>query len=94
MPTTVERAVPALNLVDLVDFKWLMAGEGHHIDVGRLQNDVPYARGCLALAGGSTSAVMRRVASQLGRALRLGLPGAAATAPPVPGSGLQATPGP
>jgi len=72
MTTTIEHAVPVLNVVDLVDFKWLMAGEGHHIDVARLQTDVAYARGCLALAGGSTSAVMRRVAVQLGQALRLG----------------------
>ena len=67
----VERAVPALNLVDLVDFKWLMAGEGHHIDLARLQCDGAYARGCLAVAGGSSSPVMRHVASRLGRALQL-----------------------
>lgn len=64
----------APNLLDFVDFKWLMAGEGHRIDLGRLQADTAYARGCLALAQGSTSATLRGSALRLGRALGLPAP--------------------
>jgi hypothetical protein len=57
------------ELVEFVDFKWLMAGEGHRIDLDRLQSEPAYIRGCLALAGGSTSATLRRAADRLARAL-------------------------
>ncbi len=53
------------DLIEFVDFKWLMAGEGHRIDVDRLQTDTTYARACLALAQGSTSATLRRSAERL-----------------------------
>lgn len=41
------------SLIDLVDFKWLMAAEGHSVHLERLQSDDTYARACLqrALAG-------------------------------------------
>ena len=38
----------ALTLVDIIQFKWLMSREGHHVHVERLQNDPAYARQCLA----------------------------------------------
>jgi hypothetical protein len=57
------------ELVEFVDFKWLMAGEGHPIDLDRLQSEPAYTRGCLALAGGSTSVTLRRAAERLARAL-------------------------
>jgi len=59
----------APELVEFVDFKWLMAGEGHPIDLDRLQAEPAYTRGCLALAGGSTSATLRRAADRLAHAL-------------------------
>jgi hypothetical protein len=73
MPATVV-AVPLspaapLALVDLVDFKWLMHGEGHGVDLARLQTDRAYARGCLAVAGGSTIAALRQAARRLGAKL-------------------------
>jgi hypothetical protein len=37
----------ALDLVDIIDFKWLMAREGHHVHVERLQNDPLYATECI-----------------------------------------------
>ena len=57
------------ELIEFVDFKWLMAGEGHRIDLDRLRTEPAYTRGCLALAGGSTSATLRRAGSRLARAL-------------------------
>ena len=58
-----QAAAP--ELLDLVDFKWLMAGEGHRIDLDRLRGDSPYIRGCLALAAGSRSATVRLAAQRL-----------------------------
>ena len=57
------------DLLDLVDFKWLMAGEGHRIDLDRLRGDSPYIRGCLALAASSRSATLRQAAQRLARGL-------------------------
>ena len=64
----------APELLDLVDFKWLMAGEGHRIDLDRLRGDSPYIRGCLALAAGSGSATLRQAAQRLSRGLLAGGP--------------------
>jgi hypothetical protein len=65
---------PRSTLLQFVDFKWLMAGEGHHIDVHRLQHDRAYARGCLALAQASTCTTLRDAADQLGAVLRVLMP--------------------
>ena len=78
MPYTsaVHHAMPTAagaELLDFVDFKWLLAGEGHWIDLDRLRDDRAYAFGCLALARASASATLRsagtRLARLLGRAL-------------------------
>ncbi len=53
------------GLLAFVDFKWLMAGEGHRIDLDRLQQEPVYARACLALAAGSSSATLRHAARRL-----------------------------
>jgi hypothetical protein len=53
------------ELIDFVDFKWLMATEGHRIDLERLQADAAYARGCLALAAGSRQDFLRRAADRI-----------------------------
>jgi hypothetical protein len=55
----------APELIDLVDFKWLMATEGHRVDLDRLQADRAYARGCIALAAGSGSQWLRQAAQRL-----------------------------
>ncbi len=72
-PATLGRSPPppAPELIEFIDFKWLMAAEGHRIDLGRLQSETPYARGCLALAGGSTSVTLRHAAGRLARSLGL-----------------------
>ena len=67
-------AVP--SLIDIVDFKWLMAGVGHRVHVEQLQTDPEYARRCLALAAGSRIATLRDTARRL--ALALGFPPPAA----------------
>jgi hypothetical protein len=54
-----------LEVVDVVDFKWLMAHEGHSVDRERLQTDRDYARVCLALAAQSPVEALRRVAQRL-----------------------------
>ncbi|WP_088287155.1 hypothetical protein [Ideonella sp. A 288] len=58
-----EIQVP--QLVDFVDFKWLMASEGHRIDVARLQRDADYGRQCLVLALATRSTVLHRLAQRL-----------------------------
>lgn len=61
----------ALELVDIIDFKWLMTHEGHHVHVERLQSDRVYARECLATAAGSSVAALRQVSRRLARSLCL-----------------------
>lgn len=59
----------AAALVDIIDFKWLMAHEGHPVNVERLQNDPAYARECLARADASPTAALQHVAAALRRVL-------------------------
>ena len=51
--------------LQLVDFKWLMAGIGWWVDLTRWQHDETYARGCLARALQSNHEVLRRLASDI-----------------------------
>jgi len=55
----------ALRLVDIVELKWMLAGEGLHVHVERLQSDPRYARECLLAAERSDNATVRQVASKL-----------------------------
>lgn len=59
---TEERA---LSLVDIVELKWMLAGEGLHVHVEKLQADPQYARECLCAAERSVNATVRQVASKL-----------------------------
>lgn len=65
----------AASLVEIIDFKWLMAGEGHRVHVERLQTDRDYACACLVLAGGSRVQALRDAAARLARTLGVSLPG-------------------
>lgn len=58
-----------LELVDVVDFKWLMAHEGHPVNAERLQTDRDYAGCCFALAAASPVDALRQVAQRLGEQL-------------------------
>ena len=66
----------ALSLVEIIDFKWLMAGDGHHVHVEHLQADREYARSCLVLAAASRIAALRDTAVRLALAMGLTLPDA------------------
>lgn len=55
----------ALRLVDIVELKWLLAAEGVHVHVEKLQADPAYACECLLAAQRSPNPAVRRVASKL-----------------------------
>ena len=54
-----------LQLVDIVELKWMLAGEGLHIHVEKLQSDPGYAHECLLAAERSATATGRQVAGKL-----------------------------
>ena len=60
-----ERANRPPELLELIDFKWLMAGEGWHVDLARLQRDAHYADDCFACASRSLCEPLRRCAQHL-----------------------------
>jgi len=64
----------AASLVDIIDFKWLMAGDGHRVHVEHLQADRDYACACLVLASGSRVKALRDTAARLARTLGVSLP--------------------
>lgn len=61
-------------VLPMVDFKWLMAGEGHRIDLSRLQQDRAYARGCIALANASTCSALREAGRRMSQLLQVVAP--------------------
>jgi hypothetical protein len=63
-----------LRLVEIIDFKWLMAGDGHRVHVERLQADRAYAGECLALGAASHTPALRDAAQRLATTLAMGLP--------------------
>lgn len=52
-------------LVEIIELKWLLAGEGIYIHVERLMSDANYARQALERAAVSTSPTLRAVAARL-----------------------------
>lgn len=73
-PTPPADAATVATAAALADFQWQMAGDGHGVDLARLQQDRAYARGCLALARGSTSPDLQQAADAVGRLLRVIVP--------------------
>jgi hypothetical protein len=65
LPSEPNPGTPALPLVKIIELKWLLAGEGVHIHVERLQRDVDYARETLDQAALSPSPALRAAAKQL-----------------------------
>ena len=60
-------------LVEIIELKWLLAGEGIHIHVERLQTDPAYAGRALNEAAASASPTLRATALRLrNRLLRCG----------------------
>ncbi|MBI5717463.1 MAG: hypothetical protein HZC37_07230 [Burkholderiales bacterium] len=64
-----HRETDALALVEIIDLKWLLAGEGLHLHVERLQKDPAYARGVLAAAAASKNPALREVALRVRKLL-------------------------
>ncbi len=60
-----------MALVEIVELKWLLAGEGLHLHVERLQNDPEYARRILALAAASPNQALRAAAERVRQGLAL-----------------------
>lgn len=61
----------AQALVEIIELKWLLAGEGFHVHVERLQSDRDYARQVLHHAASSPNPALRETASRLRSKLRL-----------------------
>jgi hypothetical protein len=68
--TTCEQH--ALELADIIDFKWLAAADGLRVHVERMQADPGYARDCLDRASASSREPVRAAALRLRRQLGLG----------------------
>ena len=77
MNTMSLPATPVLDLLEIIDLKWLMAHDGHRVHVEHLQSDPAYARRCLTLALASSDKALQTVARRM--CARLGIdPGASA----------------
>ncbi|MEY4417209.1 MAG: hypothetical protein RIQ53_4502 [Pseudomonadota bacterium] len=63
--TAARPAGPSPSVTELVDFKWLMVGFGHRVDLLRLASEAGYARACIALALASGEPLLARRAVQL-----------------------------
>lgn len=68
-PDQADSSVPQADerglLLDEVNFKWLLAGMGLWIDMGRFHSDPSYAAHFLALAEASDSPTLRKCAASL-----------------------------
>ena len=62
------------DLVVIIDFKWLMAGEGVRVHVERLQGDRDYATLCLEQGAQSHIPALRDCARHLAGLLQITLP--------------------
>jgi hypothetical protein len=58
MPTETQRHDD--GFLNLVDFKWLMAGQGWWVNLTRLQRDKAYMHECLARAMQSHSGLLQQ----------------------------------
>lgn len=65
MNTTTAVDPDSRALVEIIELKWLLAGEGVHLHVERLQSDREYARLALDRAAASPNASLREMAARL-----------------------------
>ncbi|MGL6109641.1 MAG: hypothetical protein ACRC2B_06015 [Rubrivivax sp.] len=70
MNLSCQPELSALQLVDIVELKWLLAGEGLHVHVEKLQSDPGYAHECLCAAERSGNPTLRQVAAGMRTRLR------------------------
>ena len=59
-----------MALVEIVELKWLLAGEGLHLHVERMQTDPEYARRILDLAAASKNQALRVAATRVREGLQ------------------------
>lgn len=76
MPVLTAPEVHGLPLVDIIDFKWLMAGAGLDVHVERMQADPAYACDCLSRGAASKVRLLHDTALRLADRLGLTLPAA------------------
>lgn len=81
---TAATTAPACELLDVIDLKWLLAGDGHRVHVERLLTDADYARSCLVWANASLKPATRAAAQRI--ALHMGV-----ELPPSDTSGTQSS---
>ncbi|MBK1612785.1 hypothetical protein CKO44_04790 [Rubrivivax gelatinosus] len=67
-----QGAQSSLQLVDVIDLKWLFANEGVFLHVERLQHDPGYARELIAQAAASPSPQLRAAAARLAGQIEAG----------------------
>ena len=60
---------PEPPLLDLVSFKWLMAGQGWWVNLSRMRQDPAYARSCAQAGLGSGQALLQQRSAELLAAL-------------------------
>lgn len=58
-----------LRLVDIIDLKWLLAHEGVHVHVERLQREPAYLQALLRIAAASGNDALRAAGQRLGNAM-------------------------
>ena len=71
MKTATPTVPDAVALVEIIELKWLMAGEGLRVHVERLQAEPAYALQTLALAEASSQTALRLLAGRLRTKLQL-----------------------
>jgi hypothetical protein len=71
MNTSAASGPGSSTLVEIIQFKWLMAHEGRHVHVERMQNDPAYAAETLDWAEASSNPNLPDVARALRAALKL-----------------------
>ncbi|ROZ66091.1 hypothetical protein [Ramlibacter sp. WS9] len=69
LPHAARETDSDTQLLDLVTFKWLMAGIGWRVDLPRLQKDADYARVCAQRGLESGQALLGERAAELLAAL-------------------------
>lgn len=69
--SSVDPQPAPMALVEVIELKWLLAGEGLHLHVERMLADPAYARGVLDHAASARNPVLRAAVSRL--RTRLGL---------------------
>jgi hypothetical protein len=65
MNALTQTEAQTLSLVEIIELKWLLAGEGVRIHVERVQTDPAYARWALDQAAASASPALRAAALRL-----------------------------